>query len=99
MGTRNKAAKKKAMAKSHSSGKHSKPLFSMADFPDLTAIDKLTQAGDKHPEITVDQLQKVAVERCGIPAGEVTAQLLLAAEDGGAQGKKDGALIPIVSDG
>jgi hypothetical protein len=32
MGTRNKAAKKKAMAKSHSPGKHSKPLFSMADF-------------------------------------------------------------------
>jgi hypothetical protein len=38
-------------------------------------------SGDLFPEIPIQQIQKVAVERCGLLQKEVTAQLLLATEE------------------
>jgi hypothetical protein len=78
--TGSKSCKKKVSGKTPSTGKQSKPFFSPFDFLDLAAIDKLIATSDKHPEIPIDQLQRTAVETCGIPAAEVTAEMLLATE-------------------
>jgi hypothetical protein len=73
---------KKGIRKCLSFGKkpHASPL--KVDFPDLAAIDKFINLGINHPEIPVSEIQRVAVERCGIQPSEVSPEILLPDEQG-----------------
>jgi hypothetical protein len=66
--TTSKSRKKlpKAPEKSQQS-KQQLPFFSLLDFPDLAEVDKIIASGSKASAFSVDQLQKVALERCGVP--------------------------------
>jgi hypothetical protein len=67
------------------------PFFSLLDYPDLAEVDKIITSSNKAPTISMDLLQKVARERCGVPKKEVAAEILLAAE-GDNPGKEGEAL-------
>jgi hypothetical protein len=64
----------------HQQGKQHLPFFSLSDFPDLAEIDKIIASGNKAPALSVDQLQKVAMERCGIQKEKVSTEILLVAK-------------------
>jgi hypothetical protein len=55
-------------------------------FPDLALINQIINNAMVHPHIPIDNLQKVAMETCGITPMEVTRELLLA-EQGPNQGQ------------
>jgi hypothetical protein len=74
---------KKKYQKSPGKLQKSKPLmpfFCLSDFPDLAEVDRIIASCYKATAIPVDQLQKVAMERCGVPKEQVAAETLLAAE-------------------
>ena len=63
------------------------PTCQAFDFPDISTIAKFTNMGTIFPQIPIAEIQKLAIESCGIAPLEVSAELLLASrpqEDGGA---------------
>jgi hypothetical protein len=54
------------------------PLCQENEFPGLSDITKYNDFGAIFPEIPVQEIQKVATEKCRIAPSEVTAELLLA---------------------
>jgi len=63
------------------------PTCQASDFPDISTIAKFTNMGTIFPQIPIAEIQKLAIESCGIAPLEVSAELLLASrpqEDGGA---------------
>jgi hypothetical protein len=54
-------------------------LIPLAEFLDLTEIDRCVSTQLIHPHISVPILQKVAQEVCGIPPMEVSTEVLLEA--------------------
>ena len=63
------------------------PTCQAFDFPDISIIAKFTNMGTIFPQIPIAEIQKLAIESCGIAPLEVSAELLLASrpqEDGGA---------------
>ena len=63
------------------------PTCQASDFPDISTNAKFTNMGTIFPQIPIAEIQKLAIESCGIAPLEVSAELLLASrpqEDGGA---------------
>lgn len=63
------------------------PTCQASDFPDISTIAKFNNMGTVFPQIPIAEIQKLAIESCGIAPSEVSAELLLASrpqEDGGA---------------
>ncbi|TVU36769.1 hypothetical protein EJB05_18716, partial [Eragrostis curvula] len=72
-------AKSKSLSSSKSNkGKLFSPTFSPIEFPGLVDIDNAKEAEMAYPAISIGEVQKVAVERCGLHPTEVTPELLLA---------------------
>ncbi|KAK3159635.1 hypothetical protein QOZ80_1BG0049160 [Eleusine coracana subsp. coracana] len=72
--TRSKAAAKH----STSSGKLLMLNFTATEFPGPLDLLKISNSGGVFPELPVQLLQQVAVDRCAIPPLEMTTELLLA---------------------
>jgi hypothetical protein len=75
------ASETKSKVLSKSIGKKSKAgkMPNLPDFPDIAAIDKIMNLGLTYPATLVKEIQKVAVEHCGVHPSEVTEELLQAA--------------------
>jgi hypothetical protein len=84
---RSKKKQQKSPGKLHKSKPHL-PFFCLSDFPDLAEVDRIIASGYKASAIPVDQLQKVAMERCGVPKEQVAVETLLATEEGDNPGKE-----------
>jgi hypothetical protein len=73
---------KKGIRKCLSTGKKTHASRLKVDFPDLASINKFINLDLNHPKIHVSEIQRVAMERCGIQSSEVSPELRLPDDQG-----------------
>jgi hypothetical protein len=61
-------------------GKELNFIIPRPEFPDLSAIDKCLTTSLAYPHIPMQELQRVAVDSCGIPSMEVASENLMETE-------------------
>jgi hypothetical protein len=69
-------AHKKPPRQKTKAGKISNAQPTLPVFPDIAAIDKIMNMGLTYPAVSMKEIQKVAVEDCGVHPSEVTDELL-----------------------
>jgi hypothetical protein len=77
----NKLKSKKKMTRAPAMvGKELNFIIPRPEFPDLSAIDKCLTTSLAYPHIPMQELQRVAVDSCGIPSMEVASENLMETE-------------------
>lgn len=76
--TKRKSRNKQVASSTSLTGKLLCSDFSASiDFPGLVDLEKMADQGTVFHEIPVEEIQKIAIQKCQIPPSEVTAELLL----------------------
>jgi hypothetical protein len=77
---RARLSEKRAAKSSPLASKSSNFFIAQPEFPDLAFINECFSKGLPHPYISISELQRVAVEICGVPPLEVANEQLMKVE-------------------